>query len=192
MALAFSVALVAQKKDDKKQSDAQKKEIQDIVKIVDGVAAGQPAPNDLGLSWVHEDFLKANGNKQYVPFTVTFDPVEGDRPDVAFYWRVVSKERPAPLGTRARGREGRQGQERRQESGRPRYAYEDINFIPVTAGQTPTREDQPLVHRAGGHLRRLRGRQGTDARQAPKNAPPPKMSADQADGRRCPTSGTAS
>ena len=41
VALAWSVALVAQKKDDKKQSDAQKKEIQDIVKIVDGVSAGR-------------------------------------------------------------------------------------------------------------------------------------------------------
>ena len=37
VALAWSVALVAQKKDDKKQSDAQKKEIQDIVRFVDGV-----------------------------------------------------------------------------------------------------------------------------------------------------------
>jgi len=60
VALAFSVALAAQKKDDKKQSDAQKKEIQDVVRFVDGVASGQPAPNDLGLSWVHEDFLKAH------------------------------------------------------------------------------------------------------------------------------------
>ena len=73
VALASSVAIVAQKKDDKKQTDAQKKEIQDIVRIVDGVAAGQPAPNELGLAWVHEDFLKATGNKEYIPFTVTFD-----------------------------------------------------------------------------------------------------------------------
>src|SRR5262245_63535859 len=36
--LACSVALVAQKKDDKKQTDAQKKEILDIVKIVDAAA----------------------------------------------------------------------------------------------------------------------------------------------------------
>ena len=42
-------ALFAQNKDDKKKDEAQKKEIQSIVKIVDDAAAGQPAPNDLAL-----------------------------------------------------------------------------------------------------------------------------------------------
>ena len=48
---------------DKKMSDQQKKEIQNIVKIVDDLAAGQNAPNDLSLAWVREDFLKAQGNR---------------------------------------------------------------------------------------------------------------------------------
>src|SRR6185436_10581317 len=89
VALMWSAALVAQKKDDKRQSDAQKKEIQDIVRIVDGVTAGQPAPNDLGLSWVHEDFLKATGNKEYIPFTVTYDATKVAAPNASLYWRVV-------------------------------------------------------------------------------------------------------
>ena len=55
------------KKDDKKQSDEQKKEIQAVVKMADDVAAGQPAPNDLGLTWAGVDFLKAQGNKEYAP-----------------------------------------------------------------------------------------------------------------------------
>ena len=95
VALAWSVALVAQKKDDKKQSDAQKKEIQDIVRFVDGVTAGQPAPNDLGLAWVHEDFLKATGNKEYIPFTVTYDPS-----------KVTGSRRVALLASRRQGRGG--------------------------------------------------------------------------------------
>ena len=89
--VAFSIAVVAQK-DEKKQSDAQKKEIQSIVKIVDGLAAGQPAPNDLSLAWVHEDMLKAQGNKEYVPFTVSIDPSTVTGGNVALYWRVVSKD----------------------------------------------------------------------------------------------------
>ena len=72
--LASSIGLVAQNKDDKKRDDAQKKEIQSIVKIVDDAAAGQPAPNDLSISWLREDVLKAQGNKEYVPFTVAIDP----------------------------------------------------------------------------------------------------------------------
>jgi outer membrane biosynthesis protein TonB len=91
-----SIGLLAQGKDEKKKDDAQKKEIQSVVKFVDDAAAGQPASNDLDLKWVREDVLKAQGNKEYVPFTISIDPskVAGDR--VAFYWRVVSKNPAAP------------------------------------------------------------------------------------------------
>src|SRR3954463_7625492 len=71
--MIFSAALGAQKKDDKKQSDAQKKETLEIVKLADGIAGGQPMTNDFGLAWGKEDYLKATGNKEYVPFTLTFD-----------------------------------------------------------------------------------------------------------------------
>src|SRR5262245_18962576 len=92
--LASSIAVLAQapqSKDDKKKTDAQNKEIQNIVKMVDGIAAGQPAPNDLALTWVRDDVLKAQGNKEYVPFTVTVDASKLSGNNVAFYWRVVSK-----------------------------------------------------------------------------------------------------
>ena len=97
-ALVCTVSVVAQQKD-KKQEEAQKKEIQGIVTTVDAVASGQPAPNDLSLTWVREDVLKAQGNKQYVPFTVTVDPSKVPGGNVAFYWRVVNKgaaAEPAP------------------------------------------------------------------------------------------------
>src|SRR3979411_725087 len=93
---ASSIALFAQKKDDKKQDEAQKKEIQNIVKIVDDLAAGQPAPNDLSLAWLREDVLKAQGQKEYVPFTVALDPPKLAGTKVALYWRVVSKPPAAP------------------------------------------------------------------------------------------------
>src|SRR5258706_10448798 len=89
--LASSMTLFGQGKDDKKQDEKQKKEIQNIVKIVDDSAAGQPTPNDLSLTWLREDVLKAQGNKQYVPFTVSVDPSKVNGGNVAFYWRVVSK-----------------------------------------------------------------------------------------------------
>jgi len=52
IALVSSIGLFAQNKDDKKRDDAQKKEIQNIVKIVDDAATGQPAANDLSLTWL--------------------------------------------------------------------------------------------------------------------------------------------
>src|SRR2546425_10370537 len=125
-AVVFSGALVAQKKDDKKQSEAQKKEIQDIVKTVDAVAAGQAAPNDFGLTWVREDFLKAQGNKQYVPFSVSADTSKVAGPNIAFYWRVVAPLPPAPAPAT-------NGKKDEKKAPAPqRFAYEDLAFIPVT------------------------------------------------------------
>src|SRR3954453_2495848 len=88
---ASSIALFAQSKDDKKKDEAQKREIQSIVKAVDDLTAGQPAANDLSMTWLREDVLKAQGNKEYVPFTVQIDPAKVSGGTVAFYWRVVSK-----------------------------------------------------------------------------------------------------
>src|SRR5207245_4064300 len=100
IACAWSM-LGAQSKDDKKKDEAQKREIQSIVKSVDDLAAGQPAANDLSLSWVREDVLKAQGNKEYVPFTVQIDPSKVSGGTVAFYWRVVSKNPAAPAPAEA-------------------------------------------------------------------------------------------
>src|SRR6266576_3968052 len=88
---ASSIGLFAQSKDDKKKDEAQKREIQTIVKTVDDLTAGQPAANDLAMTWVREDVLKAQGNKEYVPFTVQIDPSKISGGTVAFYWRVVAK-----------------------------------------------------------------------------------------------------
>src|SRR5437868_7547339 len=91
-----SLGLFAQSKDDKKKDEAQKREIQGIVKSVDDLAAGQPAANDLSMTWLREDVLKAQGNKEYVPFTVQIDPSKVAGGTVAFYWRVVAKNAAAP------------------------------------------------------------------------------------------------
>ena len=69
--LVLSTALFAQGRgntasqvDPKKLSDAQKKEMQAVSTLVDSVMAGQPAPNDLGLEWSHQDLLKATNNRE--------------------------------------------------------------------------------------------------------------------------------
>jgi hypothetical protein len=132
--MIFSAALGAQKKDDKKQSDAQKKETLDIVKLADGAAAGQPMTNDFGLVWGHEDYLKATGNKEYVPFTLTFDPskVTGGSA-VALYWRVVAKDAgtTATLTLPAK----KDDKDKKAAPPPPRFAYEDINFMTPSMGR---------------------------------------------------------
>ena len=93
--LLFSASLFAQgspaEQKPRKLSDGEKKEIQLVLKMVDEVAAGQTAPNDLSLTWVREDLLKAQGNKQYLPFSVLIDPSKVTGGKVSMYWRVVAK-----------------------------------------------------------------------------------------------------
>jgi len=173
LGLAFSVALVAQKKDDKKQTDAQKKEIQDVVRFVDGVAAGQPAPNDLGLAWVREDFLKATGNKQYIPFTLTYDASKVTGPNVSLYWRVVSKDAAAAAPAPADSKNDKDKKDDKKAPA-PRFAYEDLNTIPVTAGQGgPARISRSFTVAGGTYDVYVVVKEPTSAQ---KNAPAPKIS----------------
>ena len=167
-----SVGVYAQK--DKKQDDAQKREIQSIVKIVDGMAAGQPAPNDLSATWLREDYLKAQGNKQYVPFTVSLDPSKVGGGTVALYWRVVAKAAAAPAEPAA-GTKKDDKKDKDADKKKPDYAYEDVAFVPVTAGQNPMRISRSFTVPSGSFDVYVVVKEPAQEK-APKNAPPPKVS----------------
>jgi hypothetical protein len=125
----FSVALFAQPappQQQRKLTDAEKKEIQTILKIVDDVAAGQPAPNDLSLTWVSSDLLKAQNNKEYLPFTVSFDRAKLSGGKATLYWRVVAKGAAAPPAVATEGKKDD------KKSAKPEYPYEDINTLNLT------------------------------------------------------------
>jgi hypothetical protein len=170
VALASSAALRAQK--DKKQDEAQKKETLNVVKVVDDVAAGQPAPDDLSLTWVREDILKAQGNKEYVPFTVTIDPSKVSGGTVAFYWRVVAKTAPAPTATGGQTKDDKKDKDKDRK--KSDYAYEDVSFVP-TSGPPPLRISRSFTVPAGEYDVFVVAKEPTPEK-APKNAPPPKMS----------------
>jgi hypothetical protein len=172
--LACSITLLAQSKDEKKKDDAQKKEIQSVVKFVDDAAAGQPAPNDLSLAWVREDVLKAQGNKEYVPFTVQLDPTKmsGDR--VAFYWRVVAKNGAAEAAPAA-APDAKKDDKKKDDKKKSDFAYEDVTFLPLAGAQNPMRISRSFTVPAGSYDVYLVAKEPTPEK-APKNAPPPKMS----------------
>jgi hypothetical protein len=172
---ASSNALLAQNKDDKKKDDAQKKEIANIVKTVDDLTAGQPAANDLSLSWLREDVLKAQGNKEYVPFTVQVDSSKVTGPTVAFYWRVVAKSPAAPAAPDPNAKKDDKSKDK-DKGKKPDYAYEDISFVPVTAGQPIMHISRSFTVPAGNYDVYLVAKEPTPDK-APKNAPPPKISA---------------
>jgi hypothetical protein len=179
LAFVFSTLAVAQKTE-KKQDEAQKKEIQNVVKLVDEVAAGQPAPNDLSLAWGREDFLKAQGNKEYVPFTVSIDPSKVAGGTVAFYWRVVAQNAgsapaAAPAAGAAASKDASKDKKDDKAAKKPDYAYEDITFVPVTAGQNPTRISRSFTVPAGTYDVFVVVKEPTQDK-APKGAPAPKAS----------------
>src|SRR3982751_5679019 len=175
--LASSIGLFAQNKDDKKRDDAQKKEIQNIVKIVDAAAAGQAAANDLSLTWLREDVLKAQGNKEYVPFTVSVDPTKVTGDKIALYWRVVAKNgaaAPEPAAAAGAKKDDKKKDDK-DKAKKTDYAYEDISFVPVVAGQNPMRISRSFTVPAGAYDIFIVAKEPTPDK-APKNAPPPKMS----------------
>ena len=114
-AVAFSAALTAQNVD-KKTQERQKKEISTVLKLVDETIEGKAqATDDLGLTWIHEDLLKAQDNLEYVPFTVAVDASRVAKPDVLFYWRVV------PQGTSVPAKD------------KEKSIYEDVTYVPKGA-----------------------------------------------------------
>jgi hypothetical protein len=127
VALVSSAALLAQ--GERKLSDVEKKEIQAIIKMVDGPPAGQPTSNDAALTWVRHDMLKAQGNLQYSPFTVTVDTSKLSAKSLSLYWRVISK---APAPAEAAGKDDKKNDKKKS------YPYEDLATIAVTGKAGPT------------------------------------------------------
>src|SRR6478735_9063145 len=64
---SFAVAQPAAKKDDKKRSKAEQTEIEQVVKLIDGVMAGQPAPTDITMK-LEPFFMKSQEQRTFVPF----------------------------------------------------------------------------------------------------------------------------
>lgn len=118
VALAVAVALsgtfaLAQsaKPDTKKRSKQEQREIEEIVKVVDGVMAGQPAPSDIQME-IEPYFLKSQEERTFVPFVM--DVTGAPSADVAMYIRVVD---PANLpDPKAKKKE---------------YPWDDIHFVPA-------------------------------------------------------------
>jgi len=166
--MILSAALVAQKKGDKKQNDAQRRDALEAVKMADDATAGQPMANDLGLAWGHEDYLKATDNKEYVPFTVTFDASKVTTGStVSLYWRVVAKD----AGTTATLTLPVKKDDKDSKNKPPvsRFAYEDINFISPDMG----RLSRSFTVGAGEYDVYVVVREQTSTQ---KNAPAPKAS----------------
>jgi hypothetical protein len=74
-------------KNQPKRSKQEQAEIEQLVKLIDGVMAGQPAPSDIQLS-LTPYFLKSQEQRTFVPFVL--DVTGAPASDAALYVRVVN------------------------------------------------------------------------------------------------------
>src|SRR5688572_29057263 len=88
-ALVGSAAYAQQtpKQDTKKRSKQEQQEIEQLVKTVDAVMAGQPAPSDIQMT-ITPYFLKSQEQRTFVPFVL--DVTGAPAGETAMYVRVVN------------------------------------------------------------------------------------------------------
>ena len=115
IALLVSASLAgaqpAAKQDDKKRSKQEQAEIEQLVKLVDGIMAGQPAPADVKMS-MEPYFMKSQEARTFVPFVLTV--ANAPQADAAMYVRVVNPSAvPDPKAKKVE------------------YPWDDIHFIPA-------------------------------------------------------------
>ena len=172
LVLILSSALLAQKKDDKKQTEAQKRDLPEIVKTMDAAATGQ-LPNDLGLAWARADVLKAANNLEYVPFTVTYDATKITTPSVAFYWRVVAQNAgaSATLTLPAAAAKKDDKDKDKDKKAPSKYAYENLTYV-TPSGGAQARLSRPFTVTAGAYDVYVMMREQSSGA---KNAPAPKV-----------------
>jgi hypothetical protein len=101
------------KQDTKKRSKQEQQEIDTVVKLVDGVMAGQPAPTDITMT-LEPFFMKSPEQRTFVPFVLTV--TNAPKTDVAMYVRVVNPAAVPDAKTK-----------------RVEYPWDDIHFIPAAA-----------------------------------------------------------
>jgi hypothetical protein len=117
---SFAVsAQQAPKQDNKKRSKQEQQEIEQLVKLVDGVMTGAaPAPGDITMT-LEPFFMKSQEQRTFVPFVLTV--TGAPKVDSAMYVRVVNPAaQPDPKAKKVE------------------YPWDDIHFVPAAqlAGDT--------------------------------------------------------
>ena len=129
---ATSPVLVAQqnnqnRRDQERRSQQEQRDTQALVQLTDAVAGGkQPAPVDVGMTWVESHFVKGAEGMTYIPFSVTVDASKLAAPGVGLYVRAVSKTpapAPAPAENNNRGRNN--------PPENVTYPWDDVQFLDV-------------------------------------------------------------
>jgi hypothetical protein len=120
----------------RKLSTDERKELTTISTLLN---TGQFPANDLALTWVSSDLLKAQGNKEYVPFIVTIDPSKLTGKKVTLYWRVTAKDAPPP------------DPKAKEDHKPPQYPFENLHMVEIPEGAGPIRLSRSFTVPAGNY-----------------------------------------
>ncbi len=126
------------RKQQERLSKEQREEAQALVRLVDNVMKGQPAPGDFALGW-HNDFLKGQQGRVYVPFTLSFARDAVKSRDLSLYFRVVARQAAPPAAATEAAKGGS------PEKAAQMFAYEDIHLVEL---QEPPKGQPFKVSRA--------------------------------------------
>lgn len=119
---------------------AQQQEIQSLLRTADAAMSGQPAPADFPMQF-RNDFLKALGNRVWVPITLTLDPAKVAGPGLALYLRVVPRGMTAPPAPPPPSdKDKKKDPKNAPPAPAPAYPFEDVSFFDAkTAPGQPIR-----------------------------------------------------
>ena len=148
----LAAAQTAPKQDNKKRSKQEQQEIEQLVKLVDGVMAGQPAPTDITMT-LEPFFMKSQEQRTFVPFVLSVN--NAPKTDAALYVRVVNPEKqPDPKAKKVE------------------YPWDDIHFVPAAqlAGD-PVKLNRVFMATAGSYDVYIAFKERLPEK-APKNAVP--------------------
>jgi hypothetical protein len=147
----------------KKLTKAEEKERDAIYALLNTNAT----PDDLGLTWVRDDLLKASGNQQYVPFIVSFDASKAPSKNLTVYWRLVAPSAAPPAAASGKKDDKKAPQQ---------FAFEGLTPLTMTGSEGPNaRVSRSFAALPGTYEMTVVVKEATPEK-APKNAPPLKTS----------------
>lgn len=163
------VAAQGNNQQEQKRSQAEQRDIQAVVQLVDAVTMGkQPAPMDIGVMWDSNHFVKGGDGSTYIPFTVTIDRNQLAMPGAALYVRVVSK---AAAAAPAAAPAEQNNRNRNQQPARVVYPWDNVHFLDVPATGKVSRA---MALKPGEYEVFVAVKERGPA-EPPRNAPPAKM-----------------
>ena len=125
-----------QKGAEQKLDKAQLQETQALVKLVNDVALGAPAPSDFPIVW-QSHYVKARDQRTFVPYVLSMPQGGLTNPSVAMYIRVVGKGAEPLVDPKAA--------KDPKAAPRPEFAFETVLFMDL---KTPEGKDPYRLVRA--------------------------------------------